>query len=90
MCGRCVVPTSVLVELCDPSAVTTRPVPESRRYEFPPLWLVPIVLIAGIGLIVLVSKALGVLGFVAGLVAIYWVQRKADSYVRARDVYKDD
>ena len=65
--------------------VTTRPAPESRSYDFPPLWLVPIVLIVGIGLIVLVSTALGVLGFVAGLVAIYWLQRKSDAYIRARD-----
>lgn len=78
------------VELCDPSVVTTRPEAESRRYDFPPLLLVPIVLIGGIILIVLVSTALGVLGFVAGLFAIYWLQRKADSYVRAKDRSEDD
>ena len=77
--------TSIVVKLCDPSPVTTRPVPESRRYDFPPLWLVPIVLIVGIALIVLVSMTLGVLGFVAGLVVIYWLQRKADTYIRAGD-----
>jgi hypothetical protein len=70
--------------------VTTRPVHESRRYDFPPLWLVPIVLIVGIGLIVFVSTTLGVLGFIAGLVAIFWLQRKADAYVRARDSSEDD
>jgi hypothetical protein len=70
------------LELCDPSAVTTRSVPGSRRYDLPPLWLVPIVLIV---MIVLVSTTLGVLGFVAGLFAIYWLQRKADAYIRATD-----
>jgi hypothetical protein len=54
------------------------------------LWLVPIVLIFGIGLIVFVSTALGLLGFVAGQVAIYWLQRKADAYIRARDTSEDD
>ena len=68
----------------------TRPVPDGgRRYDFPPLWLVPLVLIAGIFVIVFVSMTLGVLGFVAGLVAIYWLQRKADAYVRARDADAD-
>jgi len=70
--------------------VTTRPVRESRRYDFPPLWLVPLVLIVGIGLIVFVSLTLGVLGFIAGLVAVFWLQRKADAYVRARDSSHDD
>ena len=76
--------------MCDSSAVTTRPVSESRRYDFPPLWLVPLVLIVGIGLIVFVSLPLGVLGFIAGLVAVVWLQRKADAYVRARDSSDDD
>lgn len=70
--------------------MTTRPVHASRRYDFPPLRLVPIVLIVGIGLIVFVSTTLGVLGFIAGLVAIFWLRRKADAYVRARDSSEDD
>ena len=76
--------------MCDSSGLTTKPVSESRRYDFPPLWLVPIVLIVGIGLIWFVSTTLGVLGFIAGLVAIFWLQRKADAYVRARDSSEDD
>lgn len=70
--------------------MTTRPVGESRRYDFPPLWLVPIALILGIGLIVFVSLTFGLLGLVAGLVAIFWLQRKADAFVRARDSSEDD
>jgi len=70
--------------------VTTRPVGESRRYDFPPLWLVPLALILGIGLIVFVSLTFGLLGLVAGLVAIFWLQRKADTYVRTRDSSEDD
>lgn len=80
----------IAAELCNSSGVTTGPVSESRRRDFPPLWLVPIVLIVGIGLIVFLSTTLGVLGFVAGLVAIYWLQRKADAYVRARESSGDD
>jgi hypothetical protein len=63
---------------------------ESRRYDFPPLWLVPLALILGIGLIVFVSLTFGLLGLVAGLVAIFWLQRKADTYVRTRDSSEDD
>jgi hypothetical protein len=70
--------------------VPTGSAPDSRRYDFPPLWLVPIVLIVAIGLIVFVSLTLSVLGFIAGLVAVFWLQRKADAYVRARDVSDDD
>ena len=74
----------------DSSAVTTGSVGDSRRYGFPPLWLVPILLIVAIGVVVLVSLTLGALGFVAGLVGIFWLQRKADAYVRARDSSEDD
>lgn len=76
--------------MCESSGVMTRPVGESRRYDFPPLWLVPLVLIVGIGLIVFASTTLGVLGFIAGLVAIFWIQREADAFVRARDSSEDD
>ena len=47
-------------------------------------------IVVGIGLIVFVSTTLGVLGFIAGLAAIFWLQRKADAYVRARDSSEDD
>jgi hypothetical protein len=61
------------------------PVEESRRYAFPPLWLVPVLLIGAIGVIVFVSLAWGVLGLVAGLALIVWLERQADVYVRSRD-----
>ena len=81
---------AIASEVCDSSGVTTRPVSESRRYDFPPLWLVPIALIVGVGLIVFVSTTLGVLGFIGGLVAVFWLQRKADAFVRARDSSEND
>ena len=56
---------------------------ESRRYAFPPLWLVLVLLIGAIGVIVSVSLAWGVLGLVAGLVVIAWLEQKADVYVRS-------
>ena len=83
-------PATIASEMCDSSGVTTRPVSESRRYDFPPLWLVPIALIVGIELIVFVSTTLGVLGFIAGLAAIFWLQRRADAFVRARDSSEND
>ena len=50
----------------------------------------PLRLILGIGLIVFVSLTFGLLGLVAGLVAISWLQRKADTYVRTRDSSEGD
>jgi energy-converting hydrogenase Eha subunit G len=65
-------------------------VTESRRYAVPPLWLVPVLLMAAIGVIVLVSTAWGLLGLVAGVALIAWLERKADVYVRDHDVSPDD
>jgi Flp pilus assembly protein TadB len=70
--------------------VTPGSVRDSRRYDVPPLWLVPILLIVVICVVVFVSLTLGALGFIAGLVGIFWLQRKADAYVRARDSSEDD
>ena len=61
------------------------PVSEGQRYTFPPLWLVPLLLILAIGLAFYASMALGVLGFIAGLFGIVWLERKADAYVRSRE-----
>jgi hypothetical protein len=69
--------------------VTRRAVSDSRRHLFPPLWLVPLLLIAAIVVIAYASVTLGVLGLVAGLYAVYWLQRKADAYVRDRDSSSD-
>jgi uncharacterized protein (DUF58 family) len=62
---------------------------ESRRYDFPPLWVVPLLLIAGIGLIVWLGLTFGVLGFIAALVGVWWLQRRADAYVRTRESARD-
>ena len=64
--------------------MTTTPVRESRRYAFPPLWLVPILLVAAIVGWVLVSFRLGVLGIPLALYGVYWLQHKADAYARTR------
>jgi len=76
--------------MCDSSVVTAGPVSERRRHDFPPLWLVPIALVVGVGLIVFVSTTLGVMGLIAGFVAIVWLQREADELVRARAASEDD
>lgn len=60
--------------------------PESRRCDFPPFWSVPLMLLAAIGAVFYASLSLGVLGVIGGLVVIVWLQRKADVYVRARDI----
>lgn len=66
--------------------MATAPRNESRRYDFPPLWAVPLLLIPAIGLIFYAgAAALGVLGLIASLFLIAWLQRKADAYVRDRD-----
>ena len=65
--------------------MATAPRLESRRYDLPPLWAVPVLLVAAIGVIFYVGLAFGVLGFIAGLILIAWLQRKADAYVRGRD-----
>lgn len=65
--------------------MATAPRPESRRYDFPPLWAVPVLLVAVIGAIFYVGLTFGALGFVAGLFLIAWLQPRADAYVRGRD-----
>ena len=62
----------------------------SRRYLFPPLWLMPIIVILGIVLVWTVSTAFGVLGIVVGIVVIAWLERRADAYVRRHDSSEDD
>jgi hypothetical protein len=80
--GR-IVDTSGCRAMIGAMAAATRP--ESRRYDFPPLWAVPVLLIAAIGVIFYVSLTFGVLGFIGGLLLIAWLQRKADTFVRGRD-----
>ena len=65
--------------------MATAPRQESRRFDFPPLWAVPVLLVAAIGVIFYVGLALGALGLIAGVFLIAWLQRKADVYVRGRD-----
>jgi len=65
--------------------MATAPCPESRRYDFPPLWAVPVLLVAAIGAIFYVGPTFGALSFVAGLFLIAWLQRRADAYLRDRD-----
>ena len=65
------------------------PVSESRQYDFPPLWTVPLLLIGAIVAAVYLGLAFGFVGFVVALVAVWWLERKADTYVRARDSASD-
>jgi hypothetical protein len=60
-------------------------VERSRRYEFPPLFLVPVLLIAAIIGVVLSLLWFGVLGIPLAGFAVYWLQKRADTYVRARE-----
>ena len=62
----------------------------SRRYLFPPLWLMPIIVILGVVLVWTVSTAFGVLGMIVGLALIVWLERRADAYVRRHDSSEDD
>jgi small-conductance mechanosensitive channel len=65
--------------------MATTPVRESPRYAFPPLWLVPLLLIGVIIAIVYVSLALSLAGLVVAAYAVWWLERWADAYVRERD-----
>lgn len=65
--------------------VTSRSTVESRRYDFPPLWTVPLLLLAGITAVVVVGASFGLLGLLVALAVVVWLQCKADAYVRARD-----
>ena len=58
---------------------------ESRRYDFPPLWALPLLVVGAITVAVYVGLTFGILGFVASLFLVWWVQRQADVYLRARD-----
>jgi succinate-acetate transporter protein len=62
----------------------------SSRFTFPPLWLVPILLIAGFAAIAFfLSAVAGFLGLVVGLVVLWRLQPKVDDYVRARNAERD-
>lgn len=63
---------------------------ESRRYDFPPLWAVPLVLIGAIVLAVSLGRVFGILGFIVALAVVWWLERKADVYVRANDSAPSD
>lgn len=55
------------------------------------MWAVPVLLIAAIMVAVYLGTiSLGLLGFVLALVAVWWLQHKADAYVRARDSARTD
>ena len=51
---------------------------------WPPLWAVPLLLLLAIVLAVQVSAFLGLFGLVPLAVFVWWIQTKADRYVRDR------
>jgi hypothetical protein len=69
--------------------MATTPACESRRYDVPPLWLVPLLLIGAIVAIVYVSLALSLVGLVLAAYAVWRLERWADAYVRAREATRD-
>jgi hypothetical protein len=62
---------------------------ESRRYDFPPLWSVPVLLMVAIMVAVYLGFAFGFFGFLVALACVWWLERKADVYVRRRERAKD-
>jgi uncharacterized protein (DUF58 family) len=66
-----------------------QPARESRRYEFPPLWSVPVLLLVAITVAVYLGFAFGFLGFLVALVGVWWLERKTDAYVRRRESARD-
>lgn len=57
----------------------------SQNHRQPPLWTVPVLLILVILLAFYVSAALGWLGLIPLGVFVWWVQARADAYVRSRE-----
>lgn len=62
-----------------------KPPSESRRYDFPPLWAVPLLLLGAIAVAWYLSLMFGFLGFIVALIVMWWLERNADAYVRTRD-----
>lgn len=60
-----------------------------QRYSFPPLWLVPLLLMGAIIALVVGGKTLGLLGVPVVLYGVYRLQRDADRYVRSRQASED-
>ncbi|WP_151082456.1 hypothetical protein [Nocardioides cynanchi] len=69
--------------------MASTPLRESRRYDVPPIWLVPFLLLGAIYAIVSVSLWLTPLGIVVGLYAVWRLERWADAYVRERNAARD-
>ncbi len=69
--------------------MTATPARESRRYDFPPLWAVPLLLIAVITIGMWIAVAYGWPWFILALAAMWWLETKADAYVRTRDARLD-
>lgn len=88
--------------LCHHPRVPSDPA-QSRRFEFPPLWSLPLLVIIGVFLVVVmlgavaarfqdwrfVGVAADVLALGTALAAIAWLQKKADLYVRRKTVDRD-
>jgi hypothetical protein len=74
--------------VCHPAFVSSPS--ESRRYDFPPLWAVLVLLIGAVMVAVYAAAiTFGLLGFMVALVFVWWIERKADAHVRARDAAND-
>lgn len=58
---------------------------ESRRHDFPPLWAVPLLFIGAMLIAMYVGMAFGLVGFIAALVLMWWLEPRVDAYVRERD-----
>jgi NADH:ubiquinone oxidoreductase subunit H len=66
-----------------------QPVQESRGYDFVPLWAVPLLLLVAIVVLVRLGFVFGLAGFLLALVAVWWLERKADAFVRRREGERD-
>ena len=58
---------------------------ESRRYHFPPLWSVPLLLIAAIMVIFSWAWGIGPLALLPAAAVVVWLLRRADVYVRDQE-----
>lgn len=81
---RCLAADADARRSCHPSYMAMPP-SDSRRYDFPPLWAVPLLLLGAIAVAWYLSLMFGFWGFAVALAVMWWLERKADNYVRTRD-----
>lgn len=62
--------------------MSARPVFESKRYHFPPLWAVPLLFLGAIVIAFYWAWGIGPGAYVFAVILAFWILRRVDVYVR--------